>query len=133
MFQWDDRYSVGIQSIDNQHREIFVVLEKLVEAMKKGHASDVTNQIVVDLERYAVNHFQKEEYFFQRFNFPGSAMHINEHQNFIKKITALKSDLKSGKITLTFDLLSFLKEWIDHHILVVDKQYSECFRQNGLQ
>jgi len=133
MFQWDEKYSVGIQSIDTQHREIFEILEKLVEAMKKGHGSDVTTQIILNLERYAVNHFKKEEFFFNRFNFQGSAEHIREHQDFKSKIVSLKSDLKSGKITLTFDLLSFLKEWIDHHILLVDKQYSECFRQNGLQ
>lgn len=133
MFKWDEKYSVGIQSIDTQHKQIFEILEKLVEAMKKGHGSDVTTQIILNLERYAVNHFQKEEYFFQRFNFHGSAEHISEHQDFKNKLVSLKSDLKSGKITLTFDLLNFLKEWIDHHILVVDKQYSECFRQNGLQ
>jgi len=133
MFQWEEKYSVGIQSIDNQHKEIFALLNKLLEAMKMGHASDVNIQIIQELERYAVNHFQKEEYFFQRFNYQESAEHITEHQNFIKKITVLKPDLASGKITLTFELLNFLKDWIAHHILVVDKKYSECFRQNGLQ
>lgn len=133
MFQWDENYSVGVQSIDNQHKEIFGILNKLLEAMKVGHGSDVTTQIILELERYAVNHFQKEEFFFQRFDFQGSAEHIAEHQNFIKKIAILKPDLTSGKMTLTFELLNFLKEWIDNHILVVDKQYSECFRQNGLK
>jgi len=133
MFQWEAKYSVGIQSIDNQHKEIFKYLDKLLEALKQGQASHVINEIVLDLEKYAQIHFQKEEYFFQRFNYQGSAMHINEHQNFTKKIVTLKSNLKSGKITLSFELLNFLKEWIEHHILVVDKQYSECFRQNGLQ
>lgn len=133
MFQWDEKYSVGITSIDNQHKELFMHLNKLLEAMKQGQANDVINQIILKVERYAVNHFQKEEYFFKRFNFQGSAEHIREHQNFTNKIVSLKSDLESGKITMTFELLSFLKEWIDHHILVVDKQYSECFRQNGLQ
>lgn len=133
MFHWDEKYSVGIQSIDNQHKEIFRILNKLLEAMKMGHGNDVTAQIIQELERYAVIHFQKEEFFFQRFNFQGSTEHITEHQNFIKKIALLKPDLKSGKITLSFELLNFLKDWIDHHILVVDKQYSECFRQNGLK
>jgi len=133
MFKWDDKYSVGIQSIDNQHKEIFEALNRLLEAMKMGQGSDVTDQIILELERYAVNHFQKEEFFFQRFNFQGSTEHITEHQNFIKKVAFLKSELKSGKLTLSFELLNFLKEWIDHHILVVDKQYSECFRQNGLK
>ena len=133
MFQWEDKYSVGIQSIDNQHKEIFMLLNKLLEAMKMGHANDVTIQIIQELERYAVIHFQKEEYFFQRFNYQGSAEHITEHQNFIKKIAVLKSEINSGKMILTIELLRFLKDWIDHHILVVDKKYSECFRQNGLQ
>ena len=133
MFQWEDKYSVGIQSIDNQHKEIFMLLNKLLEAMKMGHANDVTIQIIQELERYAVIHFQKEEYFFQRFNYQGSAEHITEHQNFIKKIAVLKSEINSGKMILTIELLNFLKDWIDHHILVVDKKYSECFRQNGLQ
>ena len=133
MFQWDEKYSVGIQSIDSQHKEIFLHLNKLLEAMKQGQASAVITPIILELEKYAVLHFQKEEFFFQRFNFQGSAEHIREHQDFKSKIVSLKSDLESGKITMTFELLSFLKEWIDHHILVVDKQYSECFRQNGLQ
>jgi len=133
MFQWDEKYSVGITSIDNQHKELFMHLNKLLEALKQGQADDVINQIILKVERYANIHFQKEEFFFKRFNFQGSAEHIREHQDFKSKIVFLKSDLESGKITMTFELLSFLKEWIDHHILVVDKQYSECFRQNGLQ
>jgi len=133
MFQWDDKYSVGIQSIDNQHKEIFQILNKLLEAMKIGHSSDVTTQIILELERYAIMHFQKEEFFFQRFNFQGSADHIREHNDFTEKVVSLKADLKSGKITLSLELLNFLKEWIDHHILVIDKQYSECFRKNGLR
>ena len=78
-------------------------------------------------------HFQKEEFFFQRFNFQGSADHIREHNDFTEKVAFLKADLKSGKITLSLELLNFLKDWIDHHILVIDKQYSECFRKNGLR
>jgi hemerythrin-like metal-binding protein len=105
----------------------------LLEAMKQGQASDVIAQIVLDLETYAFLHFQKEEFFFQRFNFQGSDEHIKEHQDFKKTVATLKSDLKSGKITLTFELLKFLKDWIEHHVLIIDKQYTECFRQNGLK
>jgi len=133
MFQWEAKYSVGIQSIDNQHKEIFRYLDKLLEAMKQGQASHVINEIVLELEKYARNHFQKEEYFFGRFNYPETDSHVAEHQNFNQKIALFKTDLKNSKNVSSFDLLNFLKEWIEHHILEVDKQYSECFRQNGLQ
>jgi hemerythrin-like metal-binding protein len=133
MLKWDEKYSVGIQSIDNQHKELFRILGSLFDAMKKGQASDITTQIVLELEKYTILHFRKEEYFFQRFNYSGSIEHICEHDNFIKKVDSLKSDLKTGKATLTFELLDFLKGWINHHILVVDKMYSDCFLQNGLK
>ncbi|MFA5329100.1 MAG: bacteriohemerythrin [Prolixibacteraceae bacterium] len=133
MLNWNEDYSVGIQSIDNQHKELISLLNRLLEAMKHGEANEVNNQILFDLEKYSLLHFQKEEYFFQKFKFAGSQAHIAEHQSFVKKIAIMKADLKSGKYVLTIELLQFLKNWIEHHILIVDKAYSEYFRQNGLK
>jgi hemerythrin len=133
MFQWEEKYSVGIQSIDNQHKEIFNHLNELLQAMKEGKAENVTTKIILELAKYAKIHFQKEEFFFQRFNYPQADEHIREHQLFIEKVESFKTEFKSGRITLTFELLSFLKNWIDHHIMEVDKKYIECFQENGLR
>ena len=133
MFSWSDKYSVGVQSIDNQHKEILEILNSLLQALKEGKANDVVNQIIHDLEQYAYMHFQKEEFFFQRFNYSGAAEHINEHHQFREKIMTVKRDLISGKISFTVDLMFFLKDWVEHHIFVLDKAYSDCFRQNGLR
>jgi hemerythrin-like metal-binding protein len=133
MFQWDEKYSVGIQSIDNQHHEIIASLANLLDAMKQGRANEITSKTILDLEMYAKLHFHKEEFFFNRFNYPEKEKHIAEHQFFVQKITRLRTDLNSGKITLAFELLSFMKDWIEHHILVEDKKYMDCFHQNGLK
>ena len=133
MYKWEEKHSTGIQSIDNQHKEIFRYLNSLLDAMKIGQANKVIYQIVFDLENYSLVHFQKEEFFFQRFNYSGAKEHIQQHQFFIQKVSELKSDLKSGNIALSIELLNFLKDWIENHILVVDKNYSECFLKNGLK
>lgn len=133
MYKWEEKFSTGIQSIDNQHKEIFNYLNSLLEAMKLGQADKVIYQIVLDLERYSKVHFQKEEFFFQRFNYSGAKEHIEQHQFFIRKVANLKSDLKSGNFTLSIELLNFMKDWIENHILVVDKSYSDCFLKNGLK
>ena len=133
MIHWDEKYSVGILSIDRQHKEIFAHLNQLLEVMKNGQADSVLPQIISDLERYAIQHFQKEEFFFQRFGYKGAAEHILEHQLFMEKIDDFKSGMKTRKLSLSIELLQFLKEWIEHHIMVSDKAYSECFRQNGLR
>ncbi|HZL11406.1 MAG TPA: bacteriohemerythrin [Prolixibacteraceae bacterium] len=133
MYKWEERYSVGIQSIDKQHKEVFNLLNNLLQALKLGQAGNVTTQIILELEKYAAMHFQKEEFFFQRFNYSGAEQHIREHQLFIQKITELKAAIKDSKIAPAFELFNFLKEWIEHHILVVDKEYRECFLKNGLR
>lgn len=133
MFQWNDKYSTGIQSIDNQHKEIFAYMNRLLDAMKLGQADKVIYQIVIELEKYSIVHFQKEEFFFQRFNYSETKEHIQEHQFFIQKVASLKSELKAGKKALFIELLNFLKDWIENHILVTDKKYSECFLKNGLK
>jgi len=133
IYQWEDEFSVGVQSIDNQHKELFRLINELLQAMKQGKASNITTQIIMDLEKYAIVHFQKEEFFFQRFNYKGAAEHIREHQLFIQKVATLKAEIKTGKITITFELFNFLKDWIEHHIQEVDKAYSKCFIENGLK
>jgi hemerythrin-like metal-binding protein len=133
MYKWEEKFSTGIQSIDNQHKEIFNYLNKLLEAMKIGQADKVILQILTALERYSKIHFQKEEFFFDRFNYASAKEHIAQHQFFIQKVADLKNDLKQGHFTLSIELLNFLKDWIENHILIVDKDYSDCFLKNGLK
>ena len=132
-FGWDEKYSVGIQSIDEQHKEIFRLMDQLFQALKSGKAAQSVLRIIAALKHYAITHFEKEEYLFRQFKFEDSASHIREHEQFIEKITALKADAKSGRLASSFELLHFLKIWINHHIMVVDKGYSECFQKNGLR
>lgn len=133
MFKWDKKYSVGVLSIDNQHKQIFVILDKLYNSLKRGHVEIVLDQIIPELEDYIILHFKTEEFFFGSFNYEATLEHIAEHDSFKQKMNDIKAEIKSGRTSLSFDLMIFLKNWIEHHILLVDKKYSECFIQNGLK
>lgn len=133
MIEFDEKYKVGIQSIDNQHKEIFRLLNELLESMKNGQANSTILPIIQELERYSLLHFQKEEFFFHQFKYSETEAHIAEHKLFIQKLARIKTELKTGKILASIELLAFLKDWIQNHILVVDQAYSECFIQNGLK
>ena len=127
MFKWDEKYSVGIQVIDDQHKEIFRILDKLYSLLKEGKPENLLRGIIPELENYTIFHFQKEEAYFKRFNYADSDEHISEHKEFIRRINEIKLDIEQGRSTIGFDLMIYLKIWIDHHILTVDKKYVSLF------
>lgn len=132
-YQWEEKYSVGIQFIDNQHKEIFRILDQLFESLKSQGATESTIRIFTELQNYAAIHFHKEEFFFRQFHYADSDDHVKGHDNFLTKINDYKADVKAGNLTSYFELINFLKEWIDHHILIEDMKYRECFKRNGLR
>lgn len=133
MFIWDERYSVGIQEIDEQHKQIFAILDKLYNLLKVGQTDYVAAQIIPELEEYTIFHFEKEEQLLGRYHYSEVEEHIQEHENFKLRLREIKDEIRSGRVTLGFELMIFLKKWIDHHILVVDKHYSLCLKENGLK
>lgn len=123
MFKWDEKYSVGIQVIDYQHKEIFRILDQLYSLLKEGKSENLLEDIIPELENYTIFHFQEEEAYFKRFNYADSNEHIAEHKEFIRKIGEIRLDIEQGRLTIGFELMIYLKIWIDHHILAVDKKY----------
>lgn len=131
-FEWKDEYSVGVFEIDNQHKKLIALINKLFVSMKQGKANDVLGSIIIELLLYAQTHFRTEEKYFDTFKYKKSAEHKRVHQSFIEEIKKFKANFDSGKITLSLEVFSFLKQWLDEHILGEDKKYVDCFKQNGL-
>ena len=46
LMTWNDRYSVGVGVLDQQHIALFAILNDLYDAMKKGQAQAVTGPLL---------------------------------------------------------------------------------------
>ena len=46
LMTWNDRYSVGVGAMDQQHIALFGILNDLYDAMKKGQAQTVTGPLL---------------------------------------------------------------------------------------
>lgn len=130
---WNDSYSLGIAEIDMQHKKLVALIVKLYEAMSKAKANDVVGSILTELVMYTKTHFTTEEKYFAQFAYVNKANHELEHQKFVSKINDFKEKFDSGKVGVSIQLMNFLKDWLVHHIMKTDKQYVECFKNNGLR
>ena len=130
---WDDKYSVNVSEIDNQHKKLVDLINKLHDAMKQGKSKEVLSEIISELINYTDVHFKTEEKYFDKFNYPKSDAHKTLHKNFVDKVLDFKNKYESGNAALSIEIINFLKDWLINHINGSDKEYSSFFNEHGLK
>jgi hemerythrin-like metal-binding protein len=129
---WDDKFSVGVEEIDAQHKNLIKMVNEFYDGVKSDN-NKALGGLLTSLIEYAVYHFGTEEKYMKKFNYPGTATHIKEHQSFTKKAADVKKRFDSGKLVLSLEITKFVRDWIISHVLGTDKKYSQCFIDNGLK
>ncbi len=133
LFQWSQKYSVNVKEIDQQHIRLFDLINDLHDAMKVGKSQRVMADILQGLIDYTDYHFSTEEKYMTLYGFPDYLQHRSEHRNFVAKVQGFHSSFKAGSLSLSLDIMHFLKDWLSNHILVKDKVYGSFFNQKGLE
>lgn len=125
MLQWKDEYAVGVESIDEQHKQLFVIGNKIYDLLENYLLDDKYDKIVViinELKGYTKYHFQSEEEYMMSIRYPKLLSHKVEHDDFIAKIEETDlNEIDNNQEKFIRDLLLFVFNWISEHILQNDK------------
>lgn len=130
--EWDDKFSVNVKEIDDQHKGLFKIINDLNDAVSEDKAADIIEVTVHKMIEYAQVHFATEEKYMAKFNFSGYPEHKMEHNKFSLKALELNERLKAGVYVLSSEIMRFLKDWLTDHILTTDKKFGPYFNENGL-
>lgn len=132
LFPWSDDLSVGIQEIDEQHKVLVGLLNELHAAVVERKASTACRGILDRLAEYTRVHFAVEEALMRILGYPAHDAHRAEHELLTRQVVELQEKLDSGKASIGFELLHFLKVWLTKHINESDKRYSAHFISRGI-
>ena len=130
---WKDEYSVGIASIDEQHKKFIDILNELSQAFLSKSHQDSLKKILKELEEYSEQHFSYEEKYFQKFHYGEAVQHKEKHETFRKQVGEMKKRLDLGDDLLEYDMFLFVNDWLIVHIQQEDKKYAACFLEHGVQ
>jgi hemerythrin len=125
IFPWREDYSVHIPQIDGQHQQLVAIINELHAAMLQGTANAALGRILDELVRYAQSHFAYEEAMLQQRGYSSLTVHRAEHQKLTQQVADLQERFRAGKLTLSVQVMQFLKEWLANHILTRDMQYAK--------
>jgi hemerythrin len=130
---FDKTYSVGIQSIDDQHSSLFDSLNELHSAMLKGQEKSVIGRLLDDLLAYRRSHFSAEESMLAKVRYPGLVEHRAIHLKLTAQVADYAERYKRGEAALSVHLINFLRDWLTNHILREDRAYSGWLMQSRVQ
>lgn len=120
--EWKEKYSVGNEKIDSQHKKLFNIVTRLHKAKENKETENVITVLLDELVEYVKTHFETEEEIMENCSYPELQEHKTEHLDFTLKMLDFTEDYKD-KDKLSSEILDFLKTWIKEHIIGTDKKY----------
>jgi len=132
MIKWDDKYSVGISIIDEEHKKLIGILNKAIFAKEHNDNPEELREVLREMTNYALMHFKTEETYMKEFNYSEYQDHKEEHRNFSTEIIAYSDKVIEGNSQIANEIIEYLKWWLVNHIQATDKKYIDCFNENGL-
>ena len=133
LITWNNSLSVNIKSIDNEHKEFIAMLNEFYDNIVLESNKKNISQLLKKMKDYIVYHFSNEEEQLKQHAYPHFETHKKEHENFIKKVNEMEKKFIDGKLILSLDVVTFLKDWLQNHIMVSDKRYSEFLISKGVK
>ncbi|MFZ5570308.1 MAG: bacteriohemerythrin [Thermodesulfobacteriota bacterium] len=131
MIQWSPEYSVGVGKMDDQHRKLVELINRLYDGLKSGKAQSSLGGILDELVEYTQTHFAEEEAILRVKRYPGLERQQEMHAHFVERISDMRARFQAGT-SLGVEAMNFLKGWLIHHIQDVDRQYGPFLNQRGV-
>ena len=134
LLEWNQNLSVGVPSIDEQHKALLALLNELSDATQAGRGQVVLGKVLKELADYTVYHFQYEESLFAQTGYSAAADHRKEHLDLITLVQVQSQQYEDGaREILSEELLKFLRRWLYMHIMGSDKKFGPHLVSMGIK
>ncbi len=118
--KWQSSFSTGIKKIDEEHKILVEMLNKLESSMYSDKKDKVLALVLRNLVDYVKFHFKSEEEVMEKIGFPELQRHRKLHKNLVHEVATILLDLKHGRAWSVPELVGFLQHWLMDHILGED-------------
>lgn len=131
--EWKNEYSVGIDSIDQQHKKLINLINQLQTTVKYSTGEEFEREALDELVDYTRTHFSYEEDMMEQNGYPDFEPHKAQHVKMINKVEEVLAEYEKDSDTAMENALNYLSEWLINHINGTDKEYSSFMISKGVK
>jgi hemerythrin len=124
---FDARFLVGIDQIDEQHRQLFEIAGRVYDNLNADGATAAAAAVeaVQELLHYTETHFASEEQLMEAAGYPALEAHRELHRNLIAQARDMEMRAEIGESHVPIELNRFIYNWLVDHIEFNDKKIGE--------
>jgi len=131
--EWKDEYSVGVKSIDDDHRKLLNLINSFQTAVRYRTGESFEKESLDEVIAYTKYHFDREEKMMQEAGYPDIEAHKKIHRAMIAKIEDFLIDYEKRGYEALEDVSLYLNDWLINHINGTDQEYSALFIKKGMK
>lgn len=124
VLSWSSTLDLGIPSVDQQHRALADLLNRLTDCTQDASAALV---LLDELYAHTRDHFLHEEVLMEEIGYAEHHSHHTEHVLLLAELKHFIAQIRDGKIQLEPHSLSALKGWLVSHIKDSDRTFAKSY------
>ncbi|HEX7492068.1 MAG TPA: hemerythrin family protein [Candidatus Limnocylindrales bacterium] len=130
---WDQSMTTGVDSVDDQHKQLIAWLNDLLVAMSQGRGRLELQDLLDQLGNYAVTHFGHEEGCMAKYQCPIAPKNVAQHKEFIVTFASFREEFEhdGAPAHLVVRIETELMRWLSGHIKRTDTLMAPCVKGKG--
>jgi len=115
LLQWKDSYSVGVEAVDYEHKELIDLINLLYDALIAKGAPLTASGFFGDLIRAISAHFALEERFMRERDYDQLPQHKADHERLLDEINDIADAFERDETMEQAALTARLDAWLSRH------------------
>lgn len=122
LLEWRDEFSIGIASVDFEHRELIEFINKMHEHLEQGDSEFTAADFLGELYSMISAHFALEEQTMRQHGYDQFAEHKDDHERLLEEIRDFMDGCEADVAFDDKDLGSRLNIWFSGHFNDMDSR-----------
>lgn len=128
LIEWQERFRIGIASVDHEHRELINLLNELYAELQAGGGRDKAIEFLGEVHAKISAHFALEEQVMRAKGYDQFAEHKSAHEELLDEIREIMDDYEEGAYERAMETLGRrLETWFAGHFKTHDARLHKLF------